>query len=63
MSDKGEWLRNQLSSAQREVGGWDRQKRDTLRTEVSARFRGTRSNAVESRESASTRRASGGEKE
>lgn len=43
MSDKAQWLRHQLSSASSEVGKWDPQKRETLRSEVSSRLRGSRS--------------------
>lgn len=43
MSDKAQWLRDQLSSASSEVGKWDQQKRETLRSEVSSRLKGSRS--------------------
>jgi hypothetical protein len=47
MSDDAQWLRRQLSSASNEVGKWDPQKRDTLRSEVSTRLRGSRSERSE----------------
>jgi len=47
MSDDAQWLRRQLSSASNEVGKWDPQKRNTLRSEVSTRLKGSRSERSE----------------
>lgn len=53
MSDEAHWLRRQLSSARREVGNWDAQKRDILRSEVSNQLKGSRSDRRGSSEAAS----------